>query len=159
MPSVDPSVLYHGGVRGLVVGESIVPGHSRDDRHPDCRVCAQRAAGVSTLDPKSARPDRVYVTADRDYARQYASLYGRGDLYIVEPIGELEPSAEDISIPAWTVPSARVVAVLQRNILMTMRQRRDLYVRVARLEGLTKRQALAEFEEMCRAFAQEAARA
>ena len=41
----------------------------------------------------------MYATTDRLYAKHYASLWGRGDLYRVEPVGELLESTEDL-IPA-----------------------------------------------------------
>lgn len=82
-------------------------------------------AGVGPVDPPTQRPDRVYVTTDRDYARFYASLYGRGDLYVVEPVGEAEPSEED-RFPSWTVPAARVRAVYDRCVQLTPGQRRSL---------------------------------
>jgi hypothetical protein len=141
--------FWHGGVTGLNVGDMLEPGHSRDSRHPGCEICEARARGASAIDMASARPDRVYVTSDRDYARFHASMYGHGDLYIVEPVGELEPSAED-KFPSWTCPAARVVAVVGRGIQLTHKQRRNVYLRWAKLDGIPKRQALEEFERMPR---------
>lgn len=123
--------LWHGGVPGLRPGDLLIPGQER--RHHDgCPYCEARqaqAAGsdMPTLDPLSHRPDRVYLTSVREYARFYASLYGRGDLYRVEPLdsAEIEPSAED-HFPAWTAPAARVLAVYDRAVLLTWAQRRRL---------------------------------
>lgn len=143
-----PRPLYHGGVPGLRPGDLLRPGHSRDDLHPGCPWCEARAAGdTTTVDAPSER-HAVYVTEDRSYARYYASLYGRGDLYEVEPIGPLTPSTEDITIPAWTCAEARVVLVVQRAVLLTMRQRWDHYWTWAKREGVTKAQARREFEGM-----------
>lgn len=142
--------LYHGGVPGLSEGDVIQPGHSRDHHHSGCPWCEARAKGGSFGgDGPSMRADRVYVTADKAYARYYASLYGRGDLYEVEPVGGVEPSMED-PFPTFVVPTARVVNVVQRAVLLRMSQRRELYLRWAKADGdgVTRRQALEEFREM-----------
>jgi hypothetical protein len=141
--------LFHGGVPGLRIGDLVEPGHSRDFHHPDCPWCKARAAGDAHLgaDGPSHRKDRVYMSEDREYARYHASLYGRGDLYLVEPIGEVERSDED-SFPSWVAPAAKVSAVLARGVLLSMPQRRRLAERWSALEGVSKRQARAEFHEM-----------
>jgi hypothetical protein len=108
-------------------GNILTGGHQRRT-HPDCPICVARAAGTSPIDPPSARPDHVYVTADREYARFYASMWGYGDLYRVQPVGDLTPSIED-HFPTWTAPAAVVIAVYARAVLLTMTQRRALYRR------------------------------
>lgn len=119
-------ILYHGGISDLRPGDLITPGHARKT-HDGCPWCEARESGGAHLgiDGPSARPDRVYLTTDRLYARHYASLWGRGDLYRVEPEGEVERSTED-SIETWTAPAARVVAALDRAVLLTDRERRRL---------------------------------
>jgi hypothetical protein len=148
---VNDRVLYHGGVPGLRIGDLIQPGHSRDDRHPGCPWCEARARGGAHLgaDGPSHRPDRVYMTEDREYARYHASLYGRGDLYLVSPAGEAERSDED-SFPSWVAPAARVEAVLNRAVLLSMSQRRRIAERWAMIEGVPRRQGRAEFYDMLR---------
>lgn len=96
--------LWHGGVPGLRSGDLLTGGQERRT-HDGCPMCAARTNGTATIDAKSARPDRVYLTTVREYARFYASLYGRGDLYRVEALdsGDLEPSTED-HFPTWTAP-------------------------------------------------------
>jgi len=128
--SRQPVRYFHGGVPGLRPGDLITP-------HPPrvvdgCPVCEARAAGVQptvpglgVVDPVTERPDRVYVTTDRDYGRFYASRWYRGDLYVVEPVGELEPSTED-RFPTWTCEAARVRSVYDRCVLLTPGQRRSL---------------------------------
>lgn len=120
---------FHGGVPGLKPGDTIIPSppHVIDG----CKVCEARAMGQTAtvggaaIDPPTGRPDRVYITSDRDYARFYASRYWYGDLYTVEPVGQLEPSTED-PFPTWCVPSARVASVYTRAVLLTPSQRRSL---------------------------------
>ena len=121
---------FNGGIPGLKPGDLITP-------HPPnvvdgCAICAAKAAGqqpfvegLGIVDPLTGRPDRVYITSDREYARFYASKHPRGDLYVVEPEGDVEPSTED-HFPTWSVPAARVRSVYDRYVLLTPKQRRQL---------------------------------
>lgn len=130
--------LWHGGVPGLQPGDLITP-------HPPnvvdgCAVCAAKAAGrqphvpgLGVVDPLTERPDRVYITSDREYARFYASKYPTGDLYLVRPVGVLEASTED-PFPTFVVPAARVVTVYSRAVRLTERQRRTLTNRWTRAD-------------------------
>lgn len=119
--------LWHGGIPGLRVGDIIKPGHGRRV-HEGCPWCMAREEGKAHLgiDGPSRHPDRVYATTHRLYAKHYASLWGRGDLYRVEPVGDLEPSTED-SIEAYTAPAFRVIAVYERAVLLSMTERRRLF--------------------------------
>jgi len=83
------------------------------------------------MDPPSQR-EAVYVTVDKPYARHYAAR-SRGDLYEVEPLGEREPTAED-PFPTWTVAEARVVRVVERDVLLMRRDRRALQRRWAKAD-------------------------
>lgn len=140
--------FFHGGVAGLVIGDLLEPGHSRDDRHPGCPVCEARKRGDASLgDPPSSHPDHVYLTTDRLYAKFHASMYGRGDLYIAEPVGEFEVSSED-PFPAIYARKARVIAVPERRVLLSMGERRKLYLRWAKVEGIAHARAAEEFERL-----------
>jgi hypothetical protein len=128
-PSVEGLRLWHGGVPGLRPGDLIEPGYERQ-YHDGCPFCearrAQAAGGdVPVLDGLAEHPDQVYLTPVREYARFYASLWGRGDLYRVDPVGEVEGSTED-TMESYRAPAARVVAVVERAVLLTMGQRRRL---------------------------------
>lgn len=117
--------FYHGGVVGLKVGDSLEPGHRRK-RHDGCPWCEARENGEAHLglDGPSQRQE-VYFTTDRLYAKFHASLYGYGDLYRVEPAGEIRLSDED-SIETYTAPLVRIAAVLDRAVLLTNTERRRL---------------------------------
>jgi hypothetical protein len=119
-------ILFHGGIPDLRAGDLIEPGHGRKS-HAGCPWCAARERGGSHqgIDGPSLHRDRVYATTSRLYAKHYASLWGRGDLYRVEPVGELEQSIED-HIDSWTAPAFRVAAVLDRVVLLTDSERRRL---------------------------------
>jgi len=117
--------LYHGGAPGLRPGDLITPGNHRPV-HDGCPWCAANAAGQSVPgSPLTGLPDRIYLTPNRLYGAYYASLWGRGDLYQVEPVGDLQQSTED-SIEAWTAPAARVLVAVDRAVLLTWSERRRL---------------------------------
>ena len=152
---VDADVYFHGGKAGLRVGDSIIPGPPAAPMADDgCPVCIARREGrvytfgeyrgwLATqgeggqrvlaaiadapdsvpVDPPSAR-NAVYITTERDYARWYAAR-SKGDLYRVDPDGELEPSNED-SFPTFTVGSATIVEVIDRGVRLVRSDRRRL---------------------------------
>lgn len=118
--------LFHGGVPGLRPGDILEPGHQRKE-HDGCPWCAARAAGHAGpegIDPPATH-QAVYMTPHRLYAAYHASLWGRGDLYQVEPIGELVRSTED-SIETWCAPTAVVLVAIDRVVTLTMNERRRL---------------------------------
>ncbi|MFE0541078.1 hypothetical protein [Streptomyces sp. NPDC058891] len=140
--------LYHGGIPGLRPGDLIRP-------HPPavvdgCRICEARAAGrdhevpgLGVVDPATRHPDRVYITTDREYARHYASRVWLGDLYTVEPIGDLAVSTED-RFPSWTCEAARVIGIVTRAVRLTRRQRITLDHRWGRLDETALLERLAD---------------
>lgn len=118
-------MLFHGGMPDLRPGDLIQPGHERK-LHDGCPWCEARRDGGAYLGMDGPTPEgRVYATTNRLYAKHYASLWGRGDLYRVEPVGELERSTED-SIESFFAPSLRVASVLDRVVLLTNSERRRL---------------------------------
>lgn len=117
--------LFHGGIDGLHAGDVIEPGHGR--RHYDgCPWCEARAAGDAYLgmDPL-AEEGFVYCTTNRLYAKHYASLWGRGDLYGVEAVERIVASTED-TVESFKAPALRVTSVLERAVLLTPSERRRL---------------------------------
>lgn len=130
-------ILFHGGVPGLVPGDTLVP-------HPPavvdgCSICEARAAGRdwqdasgNVVDP-ATRERAVYVTSSRPYARFYASRYPYGDLYRVQVDDDIPESRED-HWPTWCAPSARVLSVLDRRVRLTEQERRALVRRWRRLD-------------------------
>ncbi|WP_330435754.1 hypothetical protein OIC43_36895 [Streptomyces sp. NBC_00825] len=137
---------WHGGVPGLAPGDLVEP-------HPpavvdDCPICTARANGQTytdehgrVIDPPTGRPDRVYITTDREYARFYASKVWLGDLYVVEPAGEIQKSTED-PFPTWTCESARVLSVYSRAVRLTPGQRQTLANRWGRADMASALRAL-----------------
>lgn len=137
--------LFHGGIPGLRVGDIIEPGHDRHP-HPGCPWCEARANGDAYrgIDGPSLDSDRVYCTTNRLYAKHYASLWGRGDLYRVEPVGPLVESTED-TVESFKAHALRVVAVYERAVRLTNTERRRLWREwgaadraAAELRGATK---------------------
>ena len=112
-----PQALYHGGAPGFKRGDVIEP---HETRHIDgCPICAAR------LDENHA-PERVFATPERIYAKYYASKWGRGSVYIVEPVGGFERSTED-TIESYESPGLRVLKVLATRVQLTQSERRHLY--------------------------------
>jgi len=100
--------LYHGGVAGLSPGQKLLSPLLTD------------ACSCADYDGEHCRNDRVYVTTDAQEAAVYAALAtpgGRGDVYEVEPIGELEPHpAAAPGIGSYATPAATVVRVIRRDV-------------------------------------------
>lgn len=117
--------VYHGGVPGLKPGDLLVPGHSRQ-HHAGCRWCEARAEGGAYLGLDGpSQVEGVYMTPERLYAKFHASLYGYGDLYRVEPVGDFQISTED-SWPTLIAPEARIISVYDRAVRLTDTERRRL---------------------------------
>jgi len=152
--------LYHGGFSGLDPGERLVP----SDPHvtDGCPICVARSQGRAftvaqarewarsmgdrglpllkmladapadaIVDAPSERR-AVYVTSDLSYARWYAAR-SRGDLYEVRVDGAMEPSGSD-HFPAWTTEAAIVTRVIERNVRLKRRDRRELQRRWAKAD-------------------------
>jgi hypothetical protein len=117
--------VYHGGVPGLKPGDLLVPGHARK-HHAGCKWCEARAKGEAYmgLDGPS-QVEGIYMTPERLYAKYHASLYGYGDLYRVEPVGEFQISTED-SWPTLIAPEALIISVYDRAVRLTDTERRRL---------------------------------
>lgn len=111
--------LYHGGVRRLDRRGVVLP-----PSRTGMRCASDYGAGAVH------RRDRVYVTTDLDGARLFALMApgGPGDIYLVQPLGELEIDPDDAHRESWQAPMARIVRVVERN--------------VTRWQGLTLEEAL-----------------
>lgn len=131
MPETDTSrkgPLFHGGVTGLRPGDEILPGHAEHRYVPGCPHCeAQRAGLQGLIDPPTPK-EWVYATESRPYARFYASRVVNGDLYRVFLVGDIERSREDLHFPSWRGRKAIVHSVLERHIILTMKERRRLFL-------------------------------
>jgi hypothetical protein len=93
---------YHGGIVGLEADDVLLPpAHTR-------AVSISDVAGWPVC-----RRDRVYLTPDLEEARVYAGLTsGRGDVYEVVPVGELEREHAG----SFMAPAARITAVVERGV-------------------------------------------
>jgi hypothetical protein len=116
---------YHGGARDLNPGDLVLS------------AAETGAHSVSGAGGAPYRRDRVYLTGTPGEARAYAALHipeealaaiavGRrvsvadlgGDVYEVEPVGEVRPDRDYDGAPgrSWEAPRARVVCVLERRV-------------------------------------------
>lgn len=130
---------WHGGVPGLRPGDLVEPTTGTSHLVDGCRECQARRHGQTLMDG-GPRPDRVYITRDRDYARVYANGYPRGALYVVEPVGDIEPTGEADPVESFAVPAARVISVYDRCVSMTLKQVRRFMARYGVDEGQVIRQ-------------------
>ena len=140
-------ILFHGGMPGMRRGDVILPNMAEHRCVEGCPWCEAQKRGETLIDPPTP-PDWVCATTHRLYARYYASRAVRGDLYQVRLEGDVEESTED-QFPTWRGRRAIVLKILERRILLTMRQRRHLF----RLWGGTD----AEFDLMIEAVKAELA--
>ena len=110
-------ILFHGGVPGLWCGDEILPDMAEHRYVEGCAHCdTQKEGGATLIDP--ATPSGWV----------YASRAVRGTLYRVRLVGNVEPSMED-PFPTWRAERAVVVGVPERDITLTMAERRRLFVR------------------------------
>lgn len=163
-------IYFHGGHAGLPIGGVLVPSapHVTDG----CPICVARAKGMTLtvgeyrawarsigpaaepvlrqlagepddaiIDPPS-QEQAVYLTTDREYARFHAAR-SEGDLYQVEPIGQIKPSTED-HFPSFVVQSAAVVKVIERGVKLRRRDRRHLLRRWGQADKAHDRRAKEE---------------
>ncbi len=107
-PKRRASKLYHGGARGLLPGQKLLP--------PSLTA----APSCADYDGEHCRSDRVYLTTDLEEATVYAALAPRGgcgDVYEVEPMDEPEPDQSCADGTAtFTTRAAIVVAVVRRDV-------------------------------------------
>jgi hypothetical protein len=114
---------YHGGARKL-------DGSRGGLILPPSRTGAQSLADYGG--EGVTRRDRVYLHVDPEAARLYACMTpGGGDLYLVEPIGEVERDPDWLGSAGESIcaPAARIVRVVER--------------RVRSFQGLSQRQVAA----------------
>jgi hypothetical protein len=123
------NTLFHGGTPGLWPGSLILPNMAYTRYLDNCPQCEAQRAGMSVpgFDPPTPH-GFVYATADKEYARYYASRAGKGWLYTVELTGDVQSSDED-PFPTWRAQGARVIKVLEKRIVLTMAERKNLWLR------------------------------
>jgi hypothetical protein len=92
---------FHGGKRGLQVGDYILP---------PAETGLVSVAGSNNL---NYRPDRVYVTSSIDVARYFGSGYlGKEIVYEVVPDEELALDPDDTRPgSSFACPKARIIAI------------------------------------------------
>jgi hypothetical protein len=106
----DTKRFYHGGVRGLKKGDKILPpsitGNSTllqysKEINPDC----------------DQRDDKIYITTDKKWARIYAAVIPRGDIYEVIPDGDIENDPDCLKDGlSYQCDSATIKRVLEISV-------------------------------------------
>jgi len=113
---VSAGRFWHGGVRGLVVGDVLVPPCEHDG--PTLKQYASlTVTGNDAARTQLGAGTRVFITPERDSAYVFAALYPPpgGALYEVEPIGDLEAD-HDAPGRSFAVERARIVAVDEAEV-------------------------------------------
>jgi hypothetical protein len=90
---------FHGGKRGLKVGDYILP----------ASVTGRESA--SNFGVQNHRKDRVYVSTTLTDAQLFASASLDPIVYEVNPEGELAPDPDCRSGVSFTCPKAKIVSV------------------------------------------------
>jgi len=101
---------YHGGVSGLGMGDKILP--------PSITGNSTLLQYAREIDPNGVqRNDRIYVTTDKLAAMMFASSLPFGDVYEVEPIGELEhgPDCNEVGL-SFQCESATINAIVTKGV-------------------------------------------
>jgi hypothetical protein len=91
---------FHGGNRGLKVGDYILP------------ASATRRASASDFGAeKTHQKDRVYVSTNPSHAQFFASASRDPVVYEVEPEGELEPDPDCRTGVSFACSKAKIISV------------------------------------------------
>jgi hypothetical protein len=110
---------WHGGIRGLKEGDSILPPSATNTEHTLYDYTAAQYKKSKHVDNT-----KVYVTTSRITAEAFAALYpGGGALYRVEPVGEMEQDP-DVSEPglSFRCSEARVARVYNPLVRMSAKK-------------------------------------
>jgi hypothetical protein len=110
--------LWHGGAPGLRAGDALLP-PSQTGAYSRATISLEE--GLTDI---AQRPDLVYATTDRDFARAWAGLhttdgqtFGGGALYRVELVNP-EPDEDLLSLPgvSFQAQSGVVLAVYNAHV-------------------------------------------
>ncbi|HZR89956.1 MAG TPA: NAD(+)--rifampin ADP-ribosyltransferase [Bradyrhizobium sp.] len=87
---------FHGGNRGLRVGQYILP---------------QSETGVQGMSHPLCRKDRVYFTPHIDHARFFGAAATNPVVYEVAPEGEIEHDPDTPQGISYASPKAKIIAI------------------------------------------------
>lgn len=118
------SVLYHSGVPDLKPGDTIEPGHSRDN-HDDCPICRARHEKDASTIETAGHPEQVHRTRYRDHAAFHTSTHGKDDVYQARPVGRVEDSEEDFN-GSYRYDRLMAVRAIERHITLTPKHHRKI---------------------------------
>jgi hypothetical protein len=139
--SDTPLRAWHGGAPGLRAGGLLLP--------PTATGLVYTRLSMSLQEGQTEigqRPDRVYVTTDRELAWAYASAWtldgrvaGGGSLYLVE-VFDPEPDADLLSLPgvSYQAASASILEVAERGISLDVTRCARAFQRVLEAHARAK---------------------
>ncbi len=108
---------FHGGKPGQHAGAMLVA-HVPETRD-SCPVCQLKRKG------RDEYARALHFTTDREYGRVFAHGYPRGDLYSVQPVGEVM-MLNDHPFPVAICHSALIRSVAERYVQLDAGERRRL---------------------------------
>lgn len=122
--AVSDETWFHGGIPGFKAGD-VLDAVPYRNRRASCGWCSAHAnVLLSTGEAPGYGADEVcahalYVTSSRLYAKARAAMWGYGDVYRVEPVGDLVQKTDPDLCLEWDVPAARVLAVYDRVVRLS----------------------------------------
>lgn len=149
--------LWHGGVAGLAVGDTLLPpettGNARQTANRDHLTARFPNMDASLVTPDDASPGWVHFTPLRQVALAYAGSaswdFGAGALYVVEPVGAVEVDP-DMPVTSLRARSARIVTVYDPLVTMTERRAARLHAQAVAMErGSSYREAWEGMQRHC----------
>lgn len=120
-------IYWHGGAVGLRPGDALLNKLAAERAGLDPAAHARSELAVLRI---VTREDRVYITSDLQMARAFAhyclltlgtSVVSRGTLYLVQPVGAIEPDPDFAGEVSWCSSSAIVLEVAEEDVRMRYR--------------------------------------
>lgn len=151
MMAQRPGRLWHGGFPDLKPGDLLLP-PSATGQHRQAAMVNEMISAHPGFDPDDVRPDDrsphwVHFTPHRNVALAYAASartdYGRGALYVVEPIGPVEVDP-DMPVQGLRAHTARIVTVYDPCVNISDSRSASLHAATIAVERGTSRRVQRE---------------
>lgn len=148
--AVNGGRFWHGGIPDLKPGDLLLPPAETGNTRQVEKVAAM-VARYPGLNPDDVLPDDratcwVYLTTQRNVAMAYAAGsrldYGRGALYVVEPIGPVEADP-DMPLQGIRARSARITTVYDPCVRISDARAKRLFAAAVAFErGITAKEQI-----------------
>lgn len=115
--------FYYGGQPNLQPGDIVEPAHLVET-HEACTECDELEDGLRSGEIVWGS-QVIFFSEERLYAKFYSTLYGRGWLYLVEPVGEYESSKLD-RMQSCTTGHLRIVRIVEKSVILKPNEMRQI---------------------------------